>query len=41
MKTVTLEVATLNAVKRRVQAAFKGRKQGARISFGPQSSCFN
>ena len=33
MKTVTLEVATLNAVKSRAQAAFTGRKQGARISF--------
>jgi hypothetical protein len=26
MKTVTLEVATLNAVKRRAQAALTGRK---------------
>jgi predicted transcriptional regulator len=33
MKTVTLEVATLKEVKRRAQAAFTGRKQGARISF--------
>jgi hypothetical protein len=31
MKTVTLEVATLQEVKRRAQAAFTGRKQGARI----------
>src|ERR1700693_5215291 len=40
MKTVTLEVATLNAVKRRVQAAFKGRKQGARISFATPELLF-
>ena len=33
MKTVTLEVATLKDVKRRVQEAFKGKKQGARVSF--------
>src|SRR5450756_2199359 len=33
MKTVTLEVATLKDVKRRARDAFKGRKQGARISF--------
>jgi predicted transcriptional regulator len=40
MKTVTLEVAALNAVKRRVQAAFKGRKQGARISFATPELLF-
>ena len=40
MKTVTLEVATLNAVKCRVQAAFKGRKQGARISFATPELLF-
>ena len=33
MKTVTLEVATLQEVKSRAQAAFSGRKQGARITF--------
>ena len=33
MKTVTLQVATLEEVKRRAQDAFKGKKQGARISF--------
>jgi predicted transcriptional regulator len=40
MKTVTLEVATLNAVKRRAQAAFTGRKQGARISFATPELLF-
>src|ERR1700722_11290550 len=40
MKTVTLEVATLNDVKRRVQDAFKGRKQGARISFASPELLF-
>ena len=33
MKTVTLQIASLQEVKRRAQDAFKGRKQGARISF--------
>lgn len=33
MKTVTLEVASVQAVKRRALRAFKGSKQGARISF--------
>ena len=32
MKTVTLQVATLEEVKRPAQDAFKGKKQGARIS---------
>ena len=40
MKTVTLEVATLQEVKRRVQAAFTGRKQGARISFATPELLF-
>ena len=40
MKTVTLEVATLKDVKRRVQEAFKGRKQGARISFATPELLF-
>jgi predicted transcriptional regulator len=40
MKTVTLEVATLKDVKRRVQDAFKGRKQGARISFATPELLF-
>jgi predicted transcriptional regulator len=40
MKTVTLEVATLKNVKRRVQEAFKGRKQGARISFATPELLF-
>ena len=40
MKTVTLEVATLNDVKRRVKDAFKGTKQGARISFASPELLF-
>jgi predicted transcriptional regulator len=40
MKTVTLEVATLKNVKRRVQEAFKGRKQGTRISFATPELLF-
>lgn len=33
MKVVTLQVASLDEVKRRAQEAFRGRKQGARITF--------
>ena len=33
MKTVTLQVATFDDVKRRARDAFKGKKQGSRISF--------
>jgi predicted transcriptional regulator len=33
MKTVTLEVASVEDVKRRALEAFKGKKQRARISF--------
>jgi predicted transcriptional regulator len=33
MKIVTLEVASAADVKRRTRNAFRGRKQGARISF--------
>ncbi len=33
MKIVTLDVASLDVVKRRMRDAFKGRKQGSRISF--------
>ena len=33
MKTVTLEVASAGDVKRRALAAFRGRRQGERISF--------
>src|SRR5260370_33859925 len=40
MKTVTLEVAALQEVKRRAQAAFTGRKQGARISFATPELLF-
>src|SRR5450759_3360987 len=41
MKTLTLEVATLKDVKRRARDAFKGRKQGARISFATPERLFN
>jgi predicted transcriptional regulator len=40
MKTVTLQVATLEDVKRRVRDAFKGKKQGARISFATPELLF-
>ena len=40
MNTVTLEVATLQEVKLRAQAAFRGRKQGARISFATPELLF-
>jgi len=40
MKTVTLEVAALKDVKRRARDAFKGRKQGARISFATPELLF-
>jgi predicted transcriptional regulator len=33
MKTVTLQVATFEEVKRRAEDAFRGKKQGVRISF--------
>lgn len=33
MKTVTLQVAKLDDVKRRARDAFKGKRQGSRISF--------
>jgi predicted transcriptional regulator len=33
MKIVTLEVASIEEVKRRALEAFKGKKQGARLSF--------
>ena len=40
MKTVTLQVAKLEDVKRRAQDAFKGRKQGSRISFASPEVLF-
>ncbi len=40
MKTVTLQVASLEEVKRRAQDAFKGKKQGARISFATPELLF-
>ena len=40
MKTVTLQVAKLDDVKRRAHDAFKGRKQGSRISFATPELLF-
>lgn len=40
MKTVTLDVAGRDAVTRRMLAAFKGRKQGTRISFAQPELLF-
>jgi predicted transcriptional regulator len=40
MKTVTLQVATRAEVKRRAREAFKGRKQGSRISFATPELLF-
>ena len=40
MKTVTLQVARLEDVKRRVRDAFKGKKQGSRISFASPEILF-
>ncbi len=40
MKTVTLQVARLEEVKRRARDAFKGRKQGSRISFATPELLF-
>jgi predicted transcriptional regulator len=40
MKTVTLDVAKRDAAKRRALDAFKGRKQGARISFAAPELLF-
>jgi predicted transcriptional regulator len=40
MKTVTLQVAKLDDVKRRVRDAFKGKKQGSRISFATPELLF-
>lgn len=40
MKTVTLQVAKLDEVKRRVRDAFKGKKQGSYISFATPELLF-
>jgi predicted transcriptional regulator len=40
MKTVTLQVARLEEVKRRARDAFKGKKQGSRISFATPELLF-
>ena len=40
MKIVTLQVAKLEEVKQRAQAAFKGKKQGSRISFATPEVLF-
>lgn len=36
MKTVTIGVSSLDDVQRRTAAAFRGKKQGARISFASE-----
>jgi hypothetical protein len=40
MKTAMLEVTALKDVKRRARDAFKGRKQGARISYATPELLF-
>jgi predicted transcriptional regulator len=40
MKTVTLQVARLEDVKRRAREAFKGKRQGSRISFATPELLF-
>jgi predicted transcriptional regulator len=40
MKTVTLQVARLEEVKRRARDAFRGKKQGSRISFASPELLF-
>ena len=40
MKTVTLQVAKLDEVKQRARDAFKGKKQGSRISFATPELLF-
>jgi predicted transcriptional regulator len=40
MKTVTLQVAKLEEVKRRTRDAFRGKRQGSRISFATPELLF-
>jgi hypothetical protein len=40
MKTVTLQIAKLEKVKRRAREAFKGKKQGSRITFASAQLLF-
>jgi predicted transcriptional regulator len=40
MKTVTLQVSSLEQVKRRAREAFKGKRQGSRISFATPELLF-
>ncbi len=40
MKTVTLQVASLDEVKKRAEEAFRGRKQSARITFASPELLF-
>jgi predicted transcriptional regulator len=40
MKTVTLQVAKLEDIKLRAREAFKGKKQGSRISFATPELLF-
>jgi len=41
MSTVTIGVATLANTQRRLSAAFRGKKQGARISFASENLLWN
>jgi predicted transcriptional regulator len=40
MKTITLQIAELEEVKRRARDAFKGKRQGTRISFASPELLF-
>ena len=40
MRTVTLQVTQIDQVKRRAQEAFRGKKQGSRISFASPELLF-
>jgi predicted transcriptional regulator len=40
MKTVTLQVAALDEVKRRAHEAFQGKRQGSRITFATPELLF-
>jgi predicted transcriptional regulator len=40
MRTVTFEVASLDDMKRRAEAAFRGEAQGARVSFASPELLF-
>jgi len=40
MKTVTLQIASLDEIKRRARNAFKGKRQGSRIGFATPELLF-